>query len=389
MPTVGERDGEAIEGRGVASARVEELVHSGYVVDDEPPRHAEAQPEDSAPIYVEREQLPATARRGEGRADKEGFEARRAGCATYEPFVPRVDGGDGAAEGALCDAAVRLDLDQLRHGWMLPPRRRGTVSLVTDLAWEVHGDGGPAIVWGHGLTGSRQAENDSGLFDFAPAAVAAGWRYVRYDARGHGRSPKPHSGVAYQWDCLAADMLAVADAAEAETFCAGGASMGAASALYAALAIPQRVDSLVLAIPPTAWETRAGQSDLYRSMAAIVEQRGVERLLTAMEQEPPRTMFGEEGKARTIRNVEAMDCTALPYVFRGAGVSDLPDPAELRELAVPALILCWSGDDGHPVSTGERLEELLPNATLHVAVSPEDVSTWPSRVGDFLKSLLQ
>ena len=258
---------------------------------------------------------------------------------------------------------------------------------MTDLAWEVHGESGRTIVWGHGLTGSRQAEDDSGLFNFAPAAVEAGWRYVRYDARGHGRSPKPHSGVAYQWDCLAADMLAVADAAEAETFCAGGASMGAASALYAALAIPQRVDSLVLAIPPTAWETRAGQSDMYRSMAAIVEQRGVERLLTAMEGEPPRTMFGAEGKARTIRNVEAMDSTALPYVFRGAGVSDLPDPEELRELAVPALILCWADDDGHPVSTGERLAELMPNATLHVANTPDEVLEWPSRVGNFLASL--
>ena len=260
---------------------------------------------------------------------------------------------------------------------------------MTDLVWEAHGEGQRTLVWGHGLTGSRQAEDDSGLFSFAPAANEAGWRYVRYDARGHGRSPKPHSGVAYQWDCLAADMLAVADAAEAETFTAGGASMGAATALYAALAIPQRVDSLVLAIPPTAWETRVGQSDIYRSMAAIVEQRGVERLLTAMEAEPPRTMFGEEGKARSIRNVEAMDCTALPYVFRGAGVSDLPDPDELRQLEVPTLVLCWSGDDGHPVSTGERLAELLPNATLHVAASPEDVLEWPRRVGEFLGSLLQ
>lgn len=272
---------------------------------------------------------------------------------------------------------------------MLPPRRRGTVSLVTDLAWEVHGEGERTLVWGHGLTGSRQAEDDSGLFDFAPAALAAGWRYVRYDARGHGRSPKPHSGVAYQWDCLAADMLAVAAAAGAERFCAAGASMGAATALYAALAIPQRVDSLVLAIPPTAWESRAPQVDIYRSMAGIVEQRGVERLLTAMEAEPPRTMFGEEGKARSIRNVEAMDCTALPYVFRGAGVSDLPHPDELRELEIPALILCWSGDDGHPVSTGERLAEVMPNATLRVASSPEEVMAWPGQVGEFLSALLQ
>lgn len=260
---------------------------------------------------------------------------------------------------------------------------------MTDLAWEVHGAGQRTIVWGHGLTSSRRAEDGSGLFNFAPAAVSAGWRYVRYDARGHGQSPKPHSGVAYQWDCLAADMLAVGDAAAAECFCAAGASMGAATALYAALAIPQRVESLVLAIPPTAWETRQGQGEMYRSMAAIVERRGVERLLTAMEGEPPRTMFGEEGKARTIRNVEAMDSTSLPYVFRGAGVSDLPDPEELRQLDMPALILCWTGDDGHPVSTGERLAEVLPNSSLVVANTPDEVLQWPAEVGKFLSSLIQ
>lgn len=258
---------------------------------------------------------------------------------------------------------------------------------MTDLVWEVQGNSARTVVWGHGLTGSRRAEDDSGLFVFGDSALRAGWRYVRYDARGHGRSPKPHSGVAYQWDCLAADMLAVADAAGAERFCAAGASMGAATALYSALSVPQRVEALVLAIPPTAWETRSGQSDLYRSMASIVEKQGVERLLEAMEREPPRTMFGEEGKARSIRNVEAMDCTALPYVFRGAGASDLPSPSEVAQVDVPTLILCWSGDDGHPVSTGERLAELIGGSELHVADSPAEVLEWPDRVGNFLGAL--
>ena len=38
--------------------------------------------------------------------------------------------------------------------------------------------------------------------------------------------------------------------------------MGAATALHAALELGDRVRTLVLVIPPTGWETRAGQVDL-------------------------------------------------------------------------------------------------------------------------------
>jgi pimeloyl-ACP methyl ester carboxylesterase len=258
---------------------------------------------------------------------------------------------------------------------------------MTDLVWEQQGEGDRAFVWAHGLTSSRRGDDDSGRFEFSRAAMASGSRYIRYDARGHGRSPAPHDEVAYHWDCLASDMFAVADAAGAASFCAAGASMGAATALYAALAIPERVAGLVLAIPPTAWETRSGQGDVYRQMASIVEKKGVERLLRAMAEQPPTTMFGEDGKARAIRNLEAMDSTAVPYVFRGAAASDLPPHDALRAIRVPALVLAWNGDDGHPVSTAEHLATDLPDARLVVASSADEVAAWPDEAGRFLASL--
>ena len=240
---------------------------------------------------------------------------------------------------------------------------------MTDLAWDQIGDGNRTVVWGHGLTSSRKGDRTSPLAGLAPAVVEAGCRCVRYDAPGHADSPCPADPTAYRWHALADDMLRVATAVGADRFVAAGASMGAATALHAALDQPGRVEALVLVVPPTAWETRAAQRDSYEKMAAIAEAKGLDRLIALSRSQPPSTMFGEEGKQRSLDNLAAMDPVVFPHVMRGAAASDLPDPDLLSTIAVPALILCWSGDDGHPVSTGARLAELLPSPS----------STWPSR----------
>jgi pimeloyl-ACP methyl ester carboxylesterase len=78
----------------------------------------------------------------------------------------------------------------------------------------------------------------------APALAAAGFRAIRYDQRGHGRSPAPsapHSQVA--------DAIAVLDAAGVDTAHFVGLSQGAATSVDAALAHPTRVRSLTLVAP--------------------------------------------------------------------------------------------------------------------------------------------
>jgi pimeloyl-ACP methyl ester carboxylesterase len=50
----------------------------------------------------------------------------------------------------------------------------------------------------------------------------------------------------------------------------------------------------------------------------------------------------------------------------------------------PTLILAWDTDPGHPVSTAERLHQLLSKSDLHVATTMPDVRAWPERVATFL-----
>ncbi len=247
------------------------------------------------------------------------------------------------------------------------------------LAVDDHGDG-PAFLWGHGLTSSRAREDALGLFGWGEHLPDH--RVVRWDARGHGASGPGADDHAYRWPALAQDLLDLADLLGIERFAAGGASMGTATALHAAVAAPERVDALVLAIPPTAWETRVGQVDLYRTGAELIEAEGIDRYLAVAAERPVPEIFAELGEvARSTPDVvEAV----LPSVLRGAAASDLPDPEQLRLLTQPALILAWDTDPGHPLSTARALAELLPAAELHVAITLADLPGWAPTVARFL-----
>jgi 3-oxoadipate enol-lactonase len=250
---------------------------------------------------------------------------------------------------------------------------------VTDLACTVLGHG-PAFVWGHGLTSSRATEDKGGLFDWT-SVTANGRQVVRYDAAGHGETGGSEDPSAYEWPQLATDLLDLLDRLELDRVDAGGASMGCAATLHAAVRAPERFDRLVLVIPPTAWDTRAAQAEQYEGSAHHVEAEGKAAWLAVANEAPRAAIFADLPPFLFDADIpEAL----LPSVLRGAAASDLPDPETLRSLDHPAIVLAWAGDPGHPESTAERLVELLPHAELHVATRIREVLRWPLQVAEFL-----
>lgn len=167
----------------------------------------------------------------------------------------------------------------------------------------------------------------------------------------------------------------------------GGASMGTATALHAALNLGDRVRALILTIPPTAWETRRDQARLYEAMAESVETDGVEALIEASAAEALPDPFTEVDNFRELRaaSLRRADPKRLAAAFRGAAHADLPSPDEVATIAAPTLILAWSGDPGHPLSTAKRLAELLPTADLQVASTLDALFGWTDQVAGFLE----
>lgn len=241
--------------------------------------------------------------------------------------------------------------------------------------------GTPITVVAHGMSSSRAGMDGDGVFDWG-AAGENGRGLVRYDARGHGRSTGGTDPVDYTWTRLADDLLAVIDTVSPDhPVDVIGMSMGTASALYAALRAPDRIRRLVLAIPPTAWETRAPHVAGYRDGADIVDEAGVEAFLAAAAEQPQPPILDTLQRRPYTADVCEQCFAAL---LRGAADSDLPDPAELTRITQPTLLLPWDTDPGHPVSTAERLAQVLPDATLQIARTPDEVRGWGRDAARFL-----
>ena len=252
-------------------------------------------------------------------------------------------------------------------------------AAVTQLAHAVLGHG-PAFVWGHGLTSSRASEDRLPLLRW-DTITDAGRQVVRYDAAGHGETGGPTDPSAYEWPQLATDLLALLDQLGLERVDVGGASMGCATTLHAAVRTPERFDRLVLVIPPTAWDTRAVQADQYRASADLAERDGKAAWLAAAAAGPRPALLADLPPVPPAADISE---ELLPSVLRGAAASDLPSPDEIAALEHPALILAWAGDPGHPESTAHRLDELLPNSEVRVASQLEDLFGWSAAIAAFL-----
>jgi len=247
-------------------------------------------------------------------------------------------------------------------------------------------DDRPLLLFGHGLLSAVAHEDAAAILDWSPVSAVA--RVVRYDARSHGDSDLDPDPAHLRWPELAKDMLGLADALGGPCVVLGGLSMGCATALHAAVSAPARVAGLVLVAPPTAWETRARQARFYRIGATVVGIAGLApfRLLASLRRP------GGEGVVAALRDsaldhIARLDARAVVAALRGAAASDLPDPAALRALRIPALVLAWDGDPMHPISTARRLAELLPLARLDVATSLDAVHAWPRQIAGFLRTI--
>lgn len=237
---------------------------------------------------------------------------------------------------------------------------------------------GSTVMALHGLTQSRRGDERTGS-SFVPA-LASTHRVVAYDARGHGLSSGRTEPSDYTWDNLSDDLLALIDhVSPDEPVDAIGASMGCGTILHAVVKRPDRFGRLVLVIPPTAWSSRIENAQANRAAADLIDEHGLERLIEASKSQPKPPALGD---------VEIMPDFAkglAASAMRGAALTDLPEPPQLARISQPTLILAWTDDPGHPLSTAEVLHDLIDDSRISLAIDPQQRAEWPKRAADFLK----
>jgi 3-oxoadipate enol-lactonase len=252
----------------------------------------------------------------------------------------------------------------------------GDVPIVVD----VYGEGEPVTVVGHGLTGSRHE------FEiFAPFLPGT---KVLVDFRGHGDSGRPPLGN-YTFDHFAMDMIAVADRFRATR--AIGGSLGAGTILRILEESPDRFDRMVLLLPA---RLEVGDQTYKRltHLADLLEELGPERTADVIvEEEDALGSFDEFPASRDYRRAAILNMNpdGVPAAIRGV-VHDTPvrDPAAVREIAAPALIIAQEGDSFHSTDVATELAEALPNSELMVFPDQfamlRDVPTVVQRVSAFI-----
>jgi 3-oxoadipate enol-lactonase len=110
---------------------------------------------------------------------------------------------------------------------------------VTSIHYELCGPGdSPVLLLSHALGTNLE------LWDYQVEALRGAFRILRYDSRGHGKSPAGHGP--YTIALLASDVIALLDELNVPSahFC--GISMGGLVGQYLTIHHPERISSLVL-----------------------------------------------------------------------------------------------------------------------------------------------
>jgi 3-oxoadipate enol-lactonase len=248
------------------------------------------------------------------------------------------------------------------------------------LYYEVHGDGEPLLCV-MGLSA------DTVAWALQVPAFSAGHRTVIFDNRDVGQSSLADGP--YEIADMAKDTLALADALELDSVHLLGVSMGGAIAQEVALAAPERVRTLTLAVTfPAggAWARRLSEVWAERVRKLSREERVDELMLLNFSER----FFEDEGTTAWMRRMMLANPHPQPAeaFIRQLDASGRHDARErLRALDLPTHVIGCEFDLLVPVWKSRELAELIPGAKLTVLpAAPHGANV--ERAEEFNKAVL-
>jgi 3-oxoadipate enol-lactonase len=193
---------------------------------------------------------------------------------------------------------------------------------------------------------------------WAPQAAALrGWRTIRPDIRGHGRSDAPAGD--YALERLAEDVADTLAALGVRNAVICGLSLGGLVAQAVALRAPSAVRGLVLANTAA----RIGTAEAWADRAALVRAQG----LDAIADMAMARFFSEDFRARRADVVDGFRAGLLATSAGGyAGCCAALRDADLRgdvgRIAAPTLVIGGTLDVSTPPEQTRALAAAIPGA---------------------------
>ncbi len=237
----------------------------------------------------------------------------------------------------------------------------------------------PVLLLSNGLAA------DLSMWDGQIPFLAAHYRTLRYDNRGHGDTPA--SPGPYSIDLLASDVLDLLDQLAIRKVHFVGMSLGGTIGWMLAASYPERINSLVLCDTPIegapeVWAPRISTA-LSRGMEPLVEPT-LERWLTASFRAASPVVTERVG--RMIRRT-----SPVGYAGCAAAIQSMQLTSLLPHIKAPTLVIVGEEDTATPPAMAERLAASIPVAELVVikraAHLPniEQPEAFNAAIGDFLR----
>lgn len=204
---------------------------------------------------------------------------------------------------------------------------------------------GPPLLLLHGFTGSTAT--------WRPFLRAwPGFRLVRVDLIGHGRSDSPPDVSRYRMAHAVADLLALLDRLSVERAAVLGYSLGGRVALHLALAAPERLTALIVESASPGIEDegeRARRRAADEELARSIEVGGIEAFVDRWQAQPlfasqarlPRTVWERQRRQRLAQRSVGL---ANSLRGMGAGAQEFLLP-RLTALRLPALFIAGALDE--------------------------------------------
>jgi 3-oxoadipate enol-lactonase len=183
-----------------------------------------------------------------------------------------------------------------------------------------------------------------------------GFRVLRHDARGHGKSDAPPGP--YSLEMMADDLIGLLDALSITQVHLCGVSMGGMIAQTFAINTPARISSLALV--NTISEYSTDQTQVWRDRAALVMRDGTQAVQSSLMDR----WFSDEAAAKRLPGYLYMDdmiSRFRPESFDAvaAAVCDLNTTERLAELRMPSLVVATPDDPGVSTASSQRIADML------------------------------